>query len=1175
MVDYLNRQIPDKTFKLKILADKDMNDAVSRQAIDFLITSPSLYLYYREKQTMGNMLATVTLLTAQHELAQFGGVIFALKARHDLIQPRDIAEQTIAVADMTAFAAYWAPIYELVQAGIDVRYQAKLMNLQSTQDAVVRAVLDGQADVGFVRSGELEKLAEKGKLNMEQLKILNRQDIKDFPFVLSTRLYPEWPVISIKPFDAAFIRQMTVALLMFRPDHISASTHIGFSVPTDYHEVENVLRSLRAPPYDQVPEFSLTDVLLRYRWFWLAAVWAGGVMIFLLVKLWISNNALAVASRQIESSEAKLSALVNSVGSYIYIKDDQYRYQFGNRMVCELFNTSPENLIGRKDSEFFNTDSLDNVLEIDRKVIEEGLTYETIETHIIKSDGSYRDYFSVKTPIRDAAGRITGLCGISTDVTEQTATKNLITTLENRFSKIASRLPGVIYQVEFHPDGSIPVSYISENVTQLFGLPVEAFENGFGAAFALTHPDDYSGLMNSVYGSVKTLKPWVHEYRIHRPDGAIRWLRGSALLERDDDGVVSSYGFINDITEYKAEQEATQELQIRLSRVALRVPGIIFQMDKCPNGLITMPYASAGLSVILDDLRPEDLRDDAAPFFRHCHPDDSSQLIETLNNALQTLRPWFHEFRISRSDGEIRWLRGSAIPEIQNGGIITAYGFLTDITEQQMAQIAINELQERISKIAERLPGVIYQLELYPDGHTRIPFASQGVEGLFGASFSALHNQADAAFALVHPEDRGELFSSLQRAGDNLQAWVHQYRVLWPNGSIRWLRTNATPNQTEDDVILWHGYVSDVTEELLVEGRLRESEDKLRSLYQLSPLGIALTDMAGHFIEFNQAFQKLLGYDDKELKALDYWDVTPIEYETQETAQLDSITRTGGYGPYEKEYIRKDGNRVPVRLNGVMIQGRDGEYHLWSIIEDMTEARAVLDEVRRSNAELEQFAYAVSHDMRQPLRMVSSYLQIIARSLANEHDEDIQTYIRYTIDGAKRMEKMILSLLDYSRIGRATDSMALLDSKTALDEALFFLGPDISAKNGQIEVLGEWPSIMASHDEMTRLFQNLIGNALKYHPEDKPAQVVIEGFVRGSTFRAEVRDNGIGIDPTQIDRLFHVFSRLQSRVRYEGVGVGLALCRKIVEHHGGNIGVTSEGEGLGSTFWFEIPIIAT
>jgi signal transduction histidine kinase len=166
---------------------------------------------------------------------------------------------------------------------------------------------------------------------------------------------------------------------------------------------------------------------------------------------------------------------------------------------------------------------------------------------------------------------------------------------------------------------------------------------------------------------------------------------------------------------------------------------------------------------------------------------------------------------------------------------------------------------------------------------------------------------------------------------------------------------------------------------------------------------------------------------------------------------------------------------------------------------------------------------------------------------------------------------MILSLLDYSRVGRQTEVFSVISSRAVVDEALFFLKPALETNGGTVEVLGDWIDLVASRDELTRLFQNLIGNALKYHEEDKPPHVEVLAIVTKNTFRVEVRDSGIGIDPGKIDRLFKVFSRLQARSRFEGTGVGLALCRKIVEHHGGKIGVESAGEGQGCIFWFELP----
>jgi signal transduction histidine kinase len=245
------------------------------------------------------------------------------------------------------------------------------------------------------------------------------------------------------------------------------------------------------------------------------------------------------------------------------------------------------------------------------------------------------------------------------------------------------------------------------------------------------------------------------------------------------------------------------------------------------------------------------------------------------------------------------------------------------------------------------------------------------------------------------------------------------------------------------------------------------------------------------------------------------------------------------------------------------------------IVQDITERKLMEAELKRSNADLEQFAYAVSHDMRQPLRMVTSYLTLIENALEQQLNEEQQQFLNFAIDGAKRMDAMILSLLDYSRVGHKNANIHQVSSRAALNEALSFLEPELQASGGSIEISGEWIDITLNGDELTRLLQNLIGNALKYHEKDQPPCVEVSARQTKNVFKVAVCDHGIGIDNQQFAQLFKVFSRLQPRSRFEGTGVGLALCRRIVEYYGGKIGVESAGEGQGSVFWFELPIMPT
>lgn len=234
-------------------------------------------------------------------------------------------------------------------------------------------------------------------------------------------------------------------------------------------------------------------------------------------------------------------------------------------------------------------------------------------------------------------------------------------------------------------------------------------------------------------------------------------------------------------------------------------------------------------------------------------------------------------------------------------------------------------------------------------------------------------------------------------------------------------------------------------------------------------------------------------------------------------------------------------------------------------------AREMTVDLQRSNADLEQFAYAASHDMRQPLRMVSSYLQLLELELKPVLTEDARQNLDFAVEGAQRLDRMLTALLEYSRIGRGQAEMKAIDSRAVLNEALRYLEHDIAEAQAVVSVEGEWPKIEASHDEMVRLFQNLIGNAVKYRAPGRSPAVRVRAESGAGVRRFSIRDNGVGFAPEQEHRLFKVFERLHARDDYPGTGIGLALCRKIVEHHGGQIWASSPGEDQGSEFGFELP----
>ncbi len=252
--------------------------------------------------------------------------------------------------------------------------------------------------------------------------------------------------------------------------------------------------------------------------------------------------------------------------------------------------------------------------------------------------------------------------------------------------------------------------------------------------------------------------------------------------------------------------------------------------------------------------------------------------------------------------------------------------------------------------------------------------------------------------------------------------------------------------------------------------------------------------------------------------------------------------------------LGRDFNRMTERL----IEANSG-------LERKVEERTA--ELEQSNADLAQFAYVASHDLKEPLRMVTSYVQLLERRLGKALDEEAKEFMGFAVDGAMRMRGLIDDLLAYSRVGTKRKPFEMVSAQKIIDASLMNLKVAIDESGAKVEV-GEMPELMADPTQLTQLFQNLIANAIKFRGDRKPVVSVTAKRV-GALWNFEVSDNGIGIAKEYLDQIFLIFQRLHNRSEYEGTGIGLAVCKKIVERHGGRIGFASE-PGAGSTFFFSL-----
>jgi PAS domain S-box-containing protein len=315
------------------------------------------------------------------------------------------------------------------------------------------------------------------------------------------------------------------------------------------------------------------------------------------------------------------------------------------------------------------------------------------------------------------------------------------------------------------------------------------------------------------------------------------------------------------------------------------------------------------------------------------------------------------------------------------------------------------------------------------------------------------------------------------------------------------------------------------------------------------------------FVPSAELFQRLIHPDDR--AAMQAWIGACLAGEEPPDLEFRVGLPDGGvrYILGRGHLVRDAGNQ-PTRMVG--------------IAQDITERKRAEEKLRlaladlgRSNKDLEQFAYVASHDLQEPLRMVSSYTQLLARRYQGQLDASADKFIAYAVDGANRMQRLIEDLLAYSRVGTRAKGFELIDCTAALDRALANLKAAIDA-SGAVVTHGPLPAVVHDNLLLVQLFQNLIGNAIKFHVE-APPRVHVTAEQKAEEWVFAVRDNGIGIDPQYAQRIFTIFQRLHTNEEYSGTGIGLAICKKIVERRGGRIWVESQ-PGSGSTFYFTVPI---
>jgi len=543
-------------------------------------------------------------------------------------------------------------------------------------------------------------------------------------------------------------------------------------------------------------------------------------------------------------------------------------------------------------------------------------------------------------------------------------------------------------------------------------------------------------------------------------------------------------------------------------------------------------------------------------------------------------------------EGRNRWMTYKSSPVFdQSGEPQMSINILTDITEDKEAEVKLRNAHERLQTMLASINNGVIATDI----EGRVELMNPMAETLTGwTQEQALGKPFENIVRIMSHHDR-QLINNPVRAvlRDALPIDVLTPSVLISqDGNQVPIGYNAAPIKDQygsmvGAVMVFRDISARQKAEqernqltLLLAAQQKRLENILANIPGIVWESSILPNNEPPRVEFiNSYAERMLGYPREDWLTIPNFGESIIYPEDLETSQKEAraIFEQGMLSAaIQFRCVAKDGRLVPVETHYTILTDDSGKITgMCGLMTDITQRKADEDalkqstlDLKRSNEQLEQFAYVASHDLQEPLRMITSYLQLLERRYKNQLDQDASDFIAYAVDGATRMKALIIDLLAYSRVKTGEQNFAPFDSEKALEQAISNLQMQIKETSAEI-TYDTLPNIVGNEGQFVQLFQNLLSNSLKFHGKDSP-KINISAEQSNHIWKFSIQDNGIGIEPQYVDRIFIIFQRLHTKDRYPGTGIGLAICKKVVEHHGGRIWAEST-PGAGTTFWFTIP----
>ena len=549
----------------------------------------------------------------------------------------------------------------------------------------------------------------------------------------------------------------------------------------------------------------------------------------------------------------------------------------------------------------------------------------------------------------------------------------------------------------------------------------------------------------------------------------------------------------------------------------------------------------------------------------HADPAVIDDMMGRLRNG-ETLRAY--PARLRCKNGSLRSVLIDSSGLFEDGQFVHTRCVTRDVSRETAAELRLRESEKWQRELIEALPVAVYttDAEGLVTHYNRAAAEFAGRSPRIGVDRWCVTHRLYRLDGTFLPHDQCPMAVAIRTGHEvrGVEAIAER-----PDGSRVCFVPYPTPLKNEEGVEI--GAVNvlvDVTE----RRRSEEESARLAAIVETSDDAIISKNLNGIIQSWNAGAERIFGYTADEAIGQPVTMLIPEGHTDEEPRILERLRRGERIDHYETVRRRKDGSLLDISLTVSPVPNERGVIVGASkIARDITARKRGEAELKRANADLEQFAYSASHDLQEPIRNIVVYSEILSRQCTDLREEKARECLSFIKQSGMRMDALVKGLMDYLQSDETGAAITDIDSNEALDQALLNLTATIQETGAQI-TNDPLPTVPMRNGQMEHLFQNLVGNAIKYRRDDEAPRIHIGVRRERTGWRFAVQDNGIGIPPEYQERIFGIFKRLHNGVKYSGTGIGLAICQRIVDRHGGRLWVESEGDGKGSTFYFTLPL---